>query len=191
MQIKAKGPGIVIVKRCIWASLVVSFTAGCGALPAPQGRVADSEGVSALGRGKIGTVQGWQARTETGTGNVVAVAVTPAVQVGVGTAARTAPASLRLTYTDKTGYFAGRMTLNGWCVLAMAGGRRVEVGAVSLGRQDAATTGPADFVGVAQLSALPAGEVPVALELAVSSSDRYGHLRWDSDIGRNYKLAKR
>ncbi|MEB3203597.1 MAG: hypothetical protein VKP57_02750 [Candidatus Sericytochromatia bacterium] len=132
----------------------------------------------------------WQATTATGTGNVVSVVVEAARKTGVGPRIHWLPGTLRLTYRDTTGYFAGRTTLNGLCVLVMPGGRKVEVGSVSLGRSLAGTTVPEVFTGEGHWPVEAGNEVPVALELAVSSSDRYGHLRWDSNYGRNYRLAR-
>lgn len=99
-------------------------------------------------------------------------------------------ASIHLRYEDKVGYFAGRSTLNVWCRISARDGSSWEINNFALGRIPGHYDASTQFAGTKTIRLGDGAEEPHAIEVAVSSSDRYGYLTWDSDDGRNYRVAR-
>lgn len=99
-----------------------------------------------------------------------------------------ASGKLHLAYGDRTGYFAGKSTLVAFVKLETTEGER--------SFQHVPLTLARKAGGVQWYSADLAVELKDrhgdvrAVELAFAASDRYGHLKWDSDDGRNYRFER-
>ncbi|MEB3330180.1 MAG: hypothetical protein VKQ33_13195 [Candidatus Sericytochromatia bacterium] len=153
---------------------------GCGPhLPRALPRAAQPDATQAQ---QLRTFQ-WSGTATTDTDNVAQFSL-----VSTHAGARGLDGHVHLLYGDRKGYFAGRSTLMAYVRLeTSAGPKAFENVPMQLARR---------VEGVAYYQA----DLPVALrgeeadvlglELAFASSDRYGHLTWDSADGRNYHFTR-
>jgi hypothetical protein len=128
----------------------------------------------------------WVLDRATGTANHIGVTLD--LQPVAGAAEGAAKGMVHLYYRDDKGYFKGAQAISAYARLTMADGRTQEIRSLPLSLSHANTDGKVYFSGTANL-ALPEGSAePTAIDLAFDSTNRWGEIKWDSDMGNNYRF---
>jgi hypothetical protein len=169
----------MMLSRSLALSAALVTLSGCGATPAPAPQASRQAQATAQ---QVRTLQ-WSGTATTDTENLVQFSL---VASHGGT--RGLDGQVHLLYGDRTGYFAGRATLMAYVKLDTTEGPKAFHNVpMQLARE---VEGVAYYKADLPVTLRETGVEVDGLELAFASSDRYGHLKWDSADGRNYSFTR-